>query len=60
MTDHFDGIVIGVGGMGSATVYELATWPAVLGLERYDIPQTMGSSHGMTRIIRMAYMEDTS
>ena len=56
---HFDVIVIGVGGMGSATVYELARrGKSVLGLERYDIPHTMGSSHGMTRIIRMAYMED--
>ena len=57
--NHYDAIVIGVGGMGSAAVYELARrGQTVLGLERYDIPHTMGSSHGLTRIIRLAYMED--
>lgn len=57
--DHYDVIVIGVGGMGSAALYELAKrGQRVLGLERYDIPHTMGSSHGLTRIIRLAYMED--
>ena len=56
---HYDAIVVGVGGMGSAAVYELAKrGRKVLGLERYDIPNSMGSSHGLTRIIRMAYMED--
>ena len=35
---HFDAIVIGVGGMGSSTVYHLAQRGLkVLGLERYDI-----------------------
>jgi len=58
-SNHFDTIVIGVGGMGSAAVYELAKrGQKVLGLERYDIPHSMGSSHGLTRIIRLAYMED--
>lgn len=57
----YDVIVIGVGGMGSATVYHLAKrGKRVLGLERYDIPHTMGSSHGHTRIIRMAYFEHPS
>ena len=54
----FDVIVVGVGGMGSATVYHLARRGAkVLGLERFDIPHEMGSSHGVTRIIRLAYAE---
>ena len=54
----FDVIVVGVGGMGSATVYHLARRGAkVLGLERFDIPNEMGSSHGVTRIIRLAYAE---
>jgi sarcosine oxidase len=54
----FDAIVLGVGGMGSATVYHLARrGKRVLGLERYDIPNAMGSSHGVTRIIRLAYYE---
>lgn len=58
MSTHYDVIVIGVGGMGSATVYQLAKRGVkVLGLERFDIPHTMGSSHGVTRIIRMAYAE---
>jgi sarcosine oxidase len=57
----FDAIVLGVGGMGSAAVYHLARrgW-RVLGLERYDIPHAMGSSHGLTRIIRLAYYEHPS
>ena len=59
MTTTYDAIVIGVGGMGSATVYELARrGQRVLGLERYDIPHDLGSSHGVTRIIRLAYWED--
>ena len=56
-----DVIVVGVGGMGSATTYHLARRGLdVLGLERYDIPHTMGSSHGITRIIRRAYYEHPS
>jgi sarcosine oxidase len=44
--------------MGSATLYHLARRGLrVLGLERYDIPHAMGSSHGVTRIIRLAYFE---
>jgi sarcosine oxidase len=54
-----DVIVVGVGGMGSATVAELAARGArVLGLERGSIPNDEGSSHGVNRIIRLAYMED--
>lgn len=54
-----DAIVIGVGGMGSATLYHLARrgWN-VLGLEQFDIPHELGSSHGVSRIIRLAYAED--
>ncbi len=57
----FDVIVIGVGGLGSATVYQLAKrGKKVLGIERFGIPHEMGSSHGLTRIIRLAYYEDPS
>lgn len=57
----YDVIVIGVGGMGSATAYHLARrGQDVLGLERFDIPHEMGSSHGITRIIRRAYYEHPS
>jgi sarcosine oxidase len=31
----------------------------VLGLERFDVPHEYGSSHGITRIIRLAYYEHT-
>jgi sarcosine oxidase len=55
---EFDSIVVGVGGMGSATAYHLALrGQRVLGLEQFDIPHDFGSSHGITRIIRMAYPE---
>jgi sarcosine oxidase len=61
MPRHYDVIVIGIGGMGSATAYHLARrGRTVLGLERFDIPHTYGSSHGHTRIIRLAYSEDSS
>ncbi|MFB6210473.1 MAG: N-methyl-L-tryptophan oxidase [Halobacteriales archaeon] len=56
---HYGTIVIGIGGMGSAVTAHLAERGVdVLGLERYDIPHAMGSSHGKTRIIRRAQYED--
>jgi sarcosine oxidase len=59
--DQYDVIVLGVGGMGSAACYHLARRGLrVLGLERFDIPHTLGSSHGVTRIIRLAYYEHPS
>jgi sarcosine oxidase len=61
MAKLYDVIVVGVGGMGSATVYELAKrGKRVLGLERFDIPNDQGSSHGVNRIIRLAYYEHPS
>jgi sarcosine oxidase len=60
-TKRYHVIVIGVGGMGSAAVYHLARrGKRVLGLEQFDIPHDMGSSHGHTRIIRLAYYEHPS
>jgi sarcosine oxidase len=57
----YDVIVIGVGGMGSAACHHLARRGIrVLGLERFDVPHAMGSSHGFNRIIRLAYYEDPS
>lgn len=53
-----DVIVVGVGGMGSSTLFHLADSGArVLGLEQYGVPHAYGSSHGSTRIIRLAYYE---
>ena len=58
MPQRYDVIVLGVGGMGSAAAWHLARrGQRVLGLERFDIPHRMGSSHGLTRIIRLAYYE---
>lgn len=55
----WDVIVIGVGGMGSATVYELARRGCrVLGIEQHNIPNDVGASHGINRMIRLAYAED--
>lgn len=57
----YDAIVIGVGGMGSAALYELARrGKRVLGLERFGVPHDQGSSHGVNRIIRLAYYEHPS
>jgi sarcosine oxidase len=58
---YYDVIVAGVGGMGSAACWQLAKrGKRVLGLERFDIPHAMGSSHGVNRIIRLAYFEHPS
>jgi sarcosine oxidase len=59
--DRFDAIVIGLGGMGSATAYHLARrGQRVLGLEQFAPLHEQGSSHGLTRIIRLAYHEHPS
>src|SRR4051794_2353515 len=55
---NYDVIVIGLGGMGSATAFELARrGRRVLGLEQFALGHDRGSSHGHTRIIRQAYYE---
>ena len=44
--------------MGSAAAYHLARRGAkVLGIDRFEPPHTLGSSHGETRVIREAYFE---
>ncbi|MWV40500.1 N-methyl-L-tryptophan oxidase [Natrialba sp. INN-245] len=61
MSERYDVIVLGVGGMGSATVAHLADRGVdVLGLERYDIPHSYGSSHGLSRLFRLAYFEHSA
>jgi sarcosine oxidase len=58
MPSSYDVIVVGLGAMGSATLYHLARrGHRVLGLDRFSPPHTLGSSHGQTRIIREAYFE---
>lgn len=54
----FDVAVIGVGAMGSAACLRLArAGRRVLGLERFGIPNARGSSHGITRILRLGLHE---
>lgn len=61
MDDRYDTIVVGLGGMGSASAYHLARRGRhVLGLEQHDLLHELGSSHGLTRIIRLAYHEHPS
>jgi monomeric sarcosine oxidase len=56
--NHYDAIVLGTGGVGSAALYHLATRGArVLGIDRFEPPHDRGSSHGQTRVIRQAYFE---
>jgi sarcosine oxidase len=61
MTDRYDAIVLGLGGMGSATSFHLARrGQRVLGLEQFGPLHEQGSSHGLTRIIRLSYHEHPS
>jgi sarcosine oxidase len=58
-TERYDVIVVGIGGMGSAATYHLSKQGMdVLGIEKHDIPHSMGSSHGSTRIIRKVQHEE--
>jgi sarcosine oxidase len=55
---NVDVVVVGLGAMGSAAAYALATRGLrVLGLDRYRPPHGHGSHHGESRIIRKAYYE---
>jgi sarcosine oxidase len=61
MAQRHDAIVIGLGGMGSAAAFHLARrGHRVLGLEQFGLLHDRGSSHGLTRIIRLAYHEHPS
>lgn len=54
----FDTIVLGLGATGSAALYQLARRGSkVLGIDRYSPPHAYGSSHGETRITRLAIGE---
>lgn len=55
---EYDTIVVGLGAMGSATVYQLAQRDNdVLGIDQYEPPHTNGSSHGQTRLTRLSVGE---
>jgi sarcosine oxidase len=58
MKNNVDTIVLGLGAMGSAAIYQLAKrGERVLGIDRFSPPHHYGSSHGETRIIRQAIGE---
>ncbi|PHS29405.1 MAG: N-methyl-L-tryptophan oxidase [Robiginitomaculum sp.] len=58
MTEHYDVAVIGLGVMGAATLSTLARQGVhAIGLDRFSPPHTRGSSHGQTRMVRVAYAE---
>ena len=49
-------VVVGLGGLGSATAYWLArTGVHVLGLEQFELGHVRGASHDHSRIIRRSY-----
>jgi sarcosine oxidase len=51
----YDVAVLGLGAMGAAATYQLAKRGArVLGIDRYSPPHEFGSTHGDTRITRIA------
>ena len=55
MPDTYDAIVLGLGAMGAAATYQLARRGAkVLGIDQYAPPHEFGSTHGDTRITRIA------
>ena len=59
MPRAYDIIVLGLGGMGSAAVYHLASRGLkVLGLEQFTPAHDKGASHGKSRVIRQSYYED--
>jgi len=58
---RYDVIVVGAGAMGSAAAMQLAgRGLRVIAFDRFDVPNDQGSSHGLTRIIRIAYYEHPS
>jgi sarcosine oxidase len=57
-TQPLDVIVAGLGAHGSSAVYRLAARGAsVLGFEKFARGHTLGSSGGLSRIIRLSYYE---
>ena len=53
----FDAIVVGLGGIGSATARALAERPGmrVLGIEQFELGHDRGASQDVSRIIRLSY-----
>src|SRR3954471_12401908 len=58
MNRSYDVVVVGTAAMGSAVVYHLARAGArVLGIDRFAPPHVHGSTHGDSRITRLALGE---
>ena len=58
MTTVADIVVVGLGAVGSAALYQSAKLGAkVIGIDRFTPPHDQGSSHGETRITRQAIGE---
>ena len=58
MVEKYEVVVCGLGAMGSATAYQLAKRGVrVLGIDRFAPPHALGSTHGETRITRLAVGE---
>lgn len=58
MTERVDVVVVGGGAMGAATAWRLAEHGrSVVLLEKFDRIHHNGSSHGQTRIFRVAYRD---
>lgn len=56
--NHYDLIVVGLGAMGAAALYQASKRGArALGIDRFNPPHIMGSSHGETRITRQSIAE---
>ena len=58
MANPYAVIVVGLGAMGSAALYQLSRrGVTTLGIDRFHPPHDLGSSHGDTRITRLALGE---
>jgi sarcosine oxidase len=58
MTATADVVVVGLGAIGSATLHRLALQGvSAIGIDRFDPPHDHGSTHGETRITRLAVAE---
>ena len=58
MSETADVLVAGLGGCGASTLYHLARRGVrAIGIDRFDPGHDRGSSHGETRLIRLAYCE---
>ena len=57
-SSHHDVIVVGLGALGAATLYQLSQRGVrVLGIDQFAPPHDQGSSHGDSRITRLAVGE---